>query len=73
MVRTFDMFCGGGGSGRGAEMAGAKIVGAFDRCKLAAKTYRLNFPKARVYQMMASSLSPARVSRELGKIDLLLA
>ena len=27
MIRTFDMFCGGGGSSYGAEMAGAEIVG----------------------------------------------
>ena len=30
MIRTFDMFCGGGGRSYGAEMAGAEIVGGID-------------------------------------------
>ena len=69
----FDMFCGGGGSSRGAVMAGATPVAALDMWKLASDTYELNFPGATVYQMLASSLSPARIMKEVGEIDLLLA
>lgn len=67
------MFCGVGGSSRGAYMAGAKPVGAVDMWGLAAETYALNYPDAVVYNMKASSLSPHRVYEELGEIDLLLA
>jgi len=73
MIRTFDMFCGGGGSSQGAVLAGATPVAAVDMWKLAAGTYRLNFPDATVYRMKSSSLSPHRVGKEVGKIDLLLA
>ncbi len=69
----FDMFCGGGGSSRGAAMAGVTPVAALDMWELATATYRLNFPHAITYQMRARSLSAARVHEEIGKIDLLLA
>jgi len=72
-IRTFDIFCGGGGSSRGATMAGTTPVAGLDMWKLAADTYKLNFPDATVYQMSASSLSPHRVLEEVGEIDLLLA
>src|SRR5919205_702136 len=72
-IRLFDMFCGGGGSSRGAVMAGATPVAALDQWTLAADTYRLNFPNATVYPMQASSLSPTRVVEEVGEINLLLA
>lgn len=73
MVRTFDMFCGGGGSSRGAVLAGATPVAALDMWELATETYSLNFPAATVYRMKASSLKPHRMRDEIGKIDLLLA
>lgn len=72
-IRMFDLFCGGGGSSRGAVIAGATPVAALDRWKLAADTYKLNFPGARVYGMKASSLSQQRILKEVGEIDLLLA
>ncbi len=72
-VRTFDLFCGGGGSSRGAVMAGATLLAALDNWKLAIDTYKLNFPDVVLYQMDASSLSPQRVLDEIGDIDLLLA
>lgn len=72
-LRTFDMFCGGGGSSRGALMAGATLVAALDMWKLATDTYALNFPDAAIYCMKASSLSPHRLANEVGGIDLLLA
>ncbi len=72
-IRMLDMFCGGGGSSRGAAMAGAIPVAALDMWKLAADTYELNFPNANIYRMEASSLSPSRIIEEAGEIDLLLA
>ena len=72
-IHMFDMFCGGGGSSRGAVMAGATSVAALDMWELATETYHLNFPDATTYRMKASSLSPERVLEEAGKIDLLLA
>ena len=69
----FDMFCGGGGSSRGAVMGGATPVAALDMWELAADTYELNFPDAAVYRMKAGSLTPHRVVEEVGEIDLLLA
>jgi len=73
MIRAYDMFCGGGGSSRGAVLAGASPVAALDMWQLAAETYKANFPDATVYRMKASSLSPHRVRAEVGEIDLLLA
>jgi len=72
-IRFFDMFCGAGGSSHGAVMAGANPVAALDLWKLAAETYKLNFPDATVFQMSANSLSPTSVMEAVGKIDLLLA
>ena len=72
-VRMFDLFCGAGGSSRGAVMAGAMPVAALDMWKLATDTYKLNFPDAIVYRMKASSLSQSRLIEEVGEIDLLLA
>jgi DNA (cytosine-5)-methyltransferase 1 len=69
----FDMFSGGGGSSRGASMAGVTPVGALDMWELAAETYEMNFEDAVVYRMKASSLKPRRVKEEVGKVDLLLA
>jgi DNA (cytosine-5)-methyltransferase 1 len=54
-------------------MAGAKPVAALDMWRLAADTYKLNFPDAIVYRMKASSLSQRRLIEEVGTIDLLLA
>jgi DNA (cytosine-5)-methyltransferase 1 len=72
-IRMFDLFCGGGGSSRGALVAGATPVAALDMWKLAADTYKLNFPDAKVYRMKASSLSRQRLLKEIGEIDLLIA
>jgi len=72
-IRAFDLFCGGGGSSRGAVMAGVTPVAALDMWELATETYALNFSDVTVYRMKASSLSPHRVARDVGRIDLLLA
>lgn len=73
LIRTFDMFNGGGGSSRGAFLAGATPVGAIDMWPLATSTYTLNFPSAKVYQSKAELLSPKTVQDEIGEIDLLIA
>lgn len=72
-LRTFDIFCGAGGSSRGAYMAGATPVAALDMWELAMETYKLNFPDAVAYRMKANTLSPQRLLDEAGEIDLLLA
>jgi len=72
-IRVFDMFCGGGGSSRGAVMAGATPVAALDMWRLAAETYERNFTSTTIYRMKASSLTPHRVVEDVGGVDLLLA
>ncbi|MBI2480645.1 MAG: DNA cytosine methyltransferase [Planctomycetia bacterium] len=72
-VRAFDLFCGGGGSSRGAAMAGCDIVGGLDMWDVAIQSHALNFPEGHGYRMKADSLAPARVLKEIGQVDLLLA
>lgn len=73
MIQTLDMFCGGGGSSRGAFMAGATPVAALDLWTVAAETYQLNFPSAHVYRAKAESVHPKRIADDVGQIDLILA
>lgn len=72
-IRTFDMFCGAGGSSRGAVLAGAEPVAALDMWELATETYQLNFPNAITFRMKASSLTTQRLVEEVSEIELLLA
>ncbi len=72
-LRVFDLFCGAGGSSRGAVMAGATPVAALDMWELATKTYKLNFPDAVTYGMKANRLSPNCLLNDVGRIELLLA
>lgn len=72
-IRCFDLFCGGGGSSRGASMAGAKIVGGVDAWKLATETFQLNFPDAKVWNAPAQDIDPEDVAAKAGRVDLLLA
>jgi len=72
-VRAFDMFCGAGGSSCGAKQAGATIVGGVDFWPLATRTFQLNFPTAKIFTANLVELDPETVSREVGRIDLLLA
>ncbi|MGE0638847.1 MAG: DNA cytosine methyltransferase [Thermoanaerobaculia bacterium] len=72
-IRALDLFCGAGGSSRGATLAGVEIAGAFDAWDLAAKTHAENFPSARFYLSPLEDLDPHDVAREVGKIDLILA
>jgi DNA (cytosine-5)-methyltransferase 1 len=46
-----DAFCGGGGTTRGAAMAGLQVNWGFDECDRACSTWRLNFPDSHCYQV----------------------
>jgi len=72
-IRTLDLFCGAGGSSRGAQMAGAEIVAGVDMWETASAVFQANFPSARVYNTAISDLSSQQVTNEVGEIDLLLA
>lgn len=67
------MFCGAGGSGCGAQAAGAKVVAAFDLWAPAVETYRWNFPRTRVWEDPIETISVESVAREIGRVDLILA
>ena len=73
MIRAFDMFCGMGGSSRGATAAGADIVGGIDAWPLAAEVFARNFPAARAIASTVQEQEPADLATELGTVDLLLA
>ena len=73
MIRTFEMFCGLGGSSRGAATAGAVVVGGIDAWPLATEVFANNFPAARVITSPVEERDPARILEETGPIDLLLA
>jgi DNA (cytosine-5)-methyltransferase 1 len=72
-IRCYDLFCGAGGSSRGAAMAGALVVGGLDVWKLAADTFQTNFPGATVLNERASAADPKKLARQIGRVDLLLA
>jgi len=72
-LRCFDLFCGAGGSSRGAAMAGCLPVGGLDCWDLAIETFGLNFPSAKRYQARADAVSPSRVLEMVGPVELLLA
>lgn len=72
-IRVFDLFCGGGGSSLGAKQAGAHPVGGVDSWSIATDAYSRNLPGATTYNEDLTELSPAAVSKRLGRIDLLLA
>lgn len=73
-IRTIDLFCGAGGSSAGARKAGAQIIAGFDMWVPAVQVYRENFPEAKkVYDKDIRNLSPKRIRKAIGDIDLLLA
>lgn len=73
VVRTLDLFCGGGGSSLGAKQAGAHPVGGVDSWTVATDAFSRNLPGAVTYNEDLTSLSPNLVAKKLGRIDLLLA
>lgn len=72
-IRTFDMFCGAGGSSLGAREGGAKIVGGVDLWAPAVESFKLNFPEAHVFQQDLRILTPEKVLEKTGPIDLLIS
>lgn len=73
MIRTLDIFCGGGGSSYGARNAGADIVCGIDLSDVATATYAENFPDAHVVTSRLEEVSPRKLHDTIGDIDLLLA
>lgn len=71
--RGIDLFCGGGGSGWGAQKAGAEIVCAVDAWPIAADTYKANFPEANVLNATLDDSSCASILGDVGKVDLIMA
>ncbi|KFE54202.1 DNA cytosine methyltransferase [Pseudomonas syringae] len=72
-IRVFDMFCGAGGSSLGARDGGAEIVGGVDLWGPAVESFRLNFPRAHVFQRDLRKLTPEEVLEKTGPIDLLIS
>lgn len=74
-LRGIDLFCGAGGSSRGATDAGVRMVGAVDRCALATATYADNFSSARrnVVTTTLSDRTGAEIFPSIGRVDLLIA
>lgn len=74
-LRGIDLFCGAGGSSRGAADAGVEMVGAVDQWDIATQTYVDNFPSARrnVVTTTLSASSRADIFKSIGHVDLLIA
>ena len=73
MLRTLDLFCGGGGSSAGAQAAGFEIAGGIDMWPTATDTFRANFPSAHVVTSRLDDVDLRALKRRTGSIDLLLA
>ena len=73
MIRALDIFCGAGGGSWGARAAGVEIVGALDMCPIATATYEANFLGTRVVTSRLEEVSPLRLKRQLGGVDLLIS
>ena len=73
MIRTFEMFCGLGGSSRGAASAGAVIAGGIDAWPLATEVFADNFSAAHVTASPVEEQEPSRILDATGPIELLLA
>ena len=73
MIRAFDMYCGAGGSSRGAANAGAVIAGGIDGWGLATQVFADNFPNAYVVNSRVEAQDPDFIAQAAGPVDLLLA
>lgn len=73
MIRTLDIFCGGGGSSYGARNGGAEIICGIDLCETATSTYAENFPDATAVTSRLEDINPRTLHRKIGDIELLLA
>jgi DNA (cytosine-5)-methyltransferase 1 len=72
-VRALDLFSGAGLSAAGATAGGARILAAVDMCPIATATYAANFPRAKVLNSRLENVSPARLHRKIGDLDLIIA
>lgn len=68
-----DLFCGGGGSSWGAQVAGARIVCGVDADPVARAAFAKNFPGARAVRLKMTRNTKPHALGDLGRIDLLLA
>lgn len=73
MIRTLDLFCGGGGSSYGARAAGASIVCGVDANPLATGVFKANFPGATAVTLRMTDSTRVGDLGRIGPIDLLLA
>lgn len=73
MIRTLDLFCGGGGSSWGAKAGGATIVCGVDADDVAAQVYGSNFGLRSAKCLRLDEQACAADLGEIGEIDLLLA
>lgn len=71
-VRVLDLFCGGGGSSRGAVMAGAEIACGVDANALAVEVYNDNFPGCGVLDRITAESDPRPLDVH-GPFDMILA
>ena len=60
LIQAIDMFCGMGGSSRGARDAGIRIVAGFDMWELAGEVFQDNFSEAKFFQESSKTLTPVR-------------
>jgi DNA (cytosine-5)-methyltransferase 1 len=72
---AFDCFAGCGGMTEGFKQAGFKVVGAIEIDEDAAKVYKLNHPRTRMWREDIKKVAGAAILRELGlkkgELDLL--
>lgn len=72
---AIDLFSGCGGLSLGLEKAGFRMVGAVEMDALAVSTFRMNFPKCKVWKQDIKTLSPRSMRKKLnlkkGELDLL--
>jgi DNA (cytosine-5)-methyltransferase 1 len=73
MIRTLDIFCGGGGSSYGARRGGAEIVCGVDLDDTATATYAENFPDSQIITKRLEDINLRKLHDSIGDIDLLLA
>ncbi|MGH4011210.1 MAG: DNA cytosine methyltransferase [Pseudonocardiaceae bacterium] len=73
--RAIDLFSGAGGLTRGLRDAGFTIIGAVEKDDLAAESYRLNFPRVRLWESDIRDVAGSEMLDTLGlhprQLDLL--
>ena len=73
MLRALDIFCGGGGSSRGATLAGFEVAAGVDMDPIATATFSANFPDSIVITKKLEDIPLWKFRDQVGPIDLLLA